>query len=245
MYTMTDTNTTSTDTSNRKYSYEDIEALTTRSRTVLVTIAEQTGTINPGSETNSPDNGETAHVRCTTTTLRNDTGLSNNEVNYELKKLSENYDFSVTTPLVKTVQQGIDDNGRQRPKRIELTPPGEQAVKDDVIEREQLNTGPDWFPSNTGTEEQLTAIADRIDTHETVLDELTAHLGYTRLTELVPEAQSNDGDLHRTDIINSDTPHTDTEYTVLESIERMYTGQRALKQSLEDLGGDPSKHIEQ
>lgn len=236
--------------SNRLYSYTDIDALPDRTRTVLITIANQTGV---GTEATSHDDsmgpGEDELVVATTTSIRTELGLSGSEVNYELRKLEGgNESHCVDVPLITTMQRGTDDRGRQKPKTIELTNAGKQAITDDVVEREHLHTGPAWFPAEKGVELQLESIADRIDTHEQVLDELASHLGFTSVSELADPIESGDSLTRQAVVADPDSAPLfvkSKEYSLIELLGRFYTGQKALKRSVEDLGGDPSEHIDQ
>jgi len=228
----------------RQYNPDDIESLDDRGRKVLIVVAEQTGHITPNATESedtdtTPDSDGDVSI-ATTSSIRDATGLSNAEVNYQLRKLGGGYDFSVSEPLTNSVQQGTDAEGRQRPKRIELTAAGERAVSDGVVTRDTLDAGPDWFPETGGVDEKLDAIADRVAAQEVVLDELTRTMGFTSASALVDSVENS----AVTDDVVA-TPGTPVgEYSVLETIARVSQGQKALVKALEENGGDPKKHLD-
>lgn len=234
--------------SQRDYRNEDITDLSERARSVLLAIATQTGQIDGrgGVATDTPSDVDIA----TTSSVREATGLDIDAVNYDLRKLEGNHPAGVEVPLIEATQQGTDEQGRQLPKQIVLTDAGEQAVEDGVIERPQLHTGPDWYPDQTAadTEVQLRAIASRIEKHEQILTEITRHIGLAAFNSLLEAEGEEIQEISRREVIEGNSeiePFTTAdEYTILEALERMYIGQRALKKALSEMDVDPSKYIE-
>ncbi|WP_094531461.1 hypothetical protein [Halorubrum halodurans] len=255
-----------------QYSNDDLEALhnAARTRTVLTVIAAQTGVIEKPELTASqhPDDADSqattrVHREGTTTSnIRAVTGLSNDEVNYELRKLKGTTTESITTQLIETRQQGTDDTGRQLPKLIVLTDAGEQAFDHGVVETESLATSPapDWLP-DASTDDQIEAVAERLDQHEVLLNELTHHIGFALFTELLsedisaPQHGTPAGDRSDYPVLDRSTVAADPDaaqqfvaadaYSLLDALERLRTGQRAMKHALDDLDADPTDYIEQ
>lgn len=233
----------------REYNMDDIEQLSDRARELLLVIAEQSGhttTTSDDSDGDPPGDGDggtgTVPV-CTTRTLTKATGLSNSAVNYDLKKLTGRESAGVNgNALVTTFQQTVDETGQNRPKRIELTDAGKQAIDDDVIERTRLHTGPDWFPDDDAPSEQLRAIATRLDAHETVLNHVTAHIGYADMTDLT--AATVNGTSIDTDADLVTSPDTPRDMTVLENLNRVAEGQKAIVEALQDTGANPAQYLD-
>jgi hypothetical protein len=220
---------TDTQTPGRKYEIEDIESLGERARKVLLTVAQQSGY-------SKPDNTDVDDVgkldTATTSTIKEKLGLGNNPVNYELNKLEGGYGFSVSVPLVETHQQGTDDRGRMKAKRVVLTDAGKQAIDDGVVEQTQIETGPDWFPSNEDTDAQLEALANRLHAHETALDEITQHLGYRRLSTVATAGDDQDS------MISDDALAEFSTESALELLAAMAQGQKDIRKALKRDGVD-------
>lgn len=221
-----------TNAHDRAYELSDIESLTDRAKRVLTVTAQQTGV------TDTPDTDDVTIA--TTTSVRTELGLTNDEIAYELRKLEGGSEsFKVNTPLIETIQQGVDDTGRQKAKRIELTTAGEAAVTDGVVTVETLHRGPEWLPQDADTEEQLLHIANRLHRIEQAQSELNALIGLAAITDIASDDTDFEA-LTRDELVAD--PETVTSLitsddAVLERVEAIGKGQKALFKALKDATG--------
>lgn len=256
----------------RAYDTTDVEELSPRAQRVILAVADQTGETTPdtGNETESDGSGdeggagEGERVVCTTSRLREALNMSNDEISYELRKLEGGYRYSVTTPLLETTPQGVNENGVQKPKRIMLTEAGRQAVHDNVLEYDTLHSGPDWLPQTSDVNTKIAAIANHVNALETVYNQHARELGLTTATDVLAaglnESAGDENTAEHASDVNDiknltrdalvDNPDEAktfvfNENTLLALIDKIATGQKANVKALQALGENPREHMQQ
>jgi len=224
----------------RMYKQSDIEGLSERSRRVLLTIGVQTGVTSPKDNIDTPS-GLSEQDVVTTSTVREPLNLDNDTINYELRKLGEDREFSVEVPLITTYHRDTDSSGKPKPKRVELTEAGRQALSDGVVAVDSLDTGPVWFPDNGSTEEQLHALARRLDTHETLLDEVAVTIGLERVSAALAATEREDQEISLESTADLELV---SDQQLIETVEKLARGNKAIKRALEDAGINATKYLD-
>jgi len=226
----------------REYRQSDIEELSDRSRRVLLSIGVQSGTVDPSGDIDVPSGVRERDV-VTTTTVREALDLNNDQINYELRKLGGDRDFSVDVPLIDTHHRGTDASGQQKPKRIDLTSAGRQALTDGVVNVQVLDLPPSWYPDDGTTDEQLRAIARRLDAHESVLDELAGRFGLQSPTAALTDA--SDESQQALDLQpNIKLAKLNSDAVVLETLDGVVRANQAIQRALKQAGIDPSEFLD-
>jgi predicted transcriptional regulator len=239
------------------YTPEDIESLDSHARSILLTIARQTNVINQTINGEDGDGEPVEHPRkntgediATTRTVREATGLGRDKVNYRFRVLAGDVNNGCNPPLIETSLPPIQEDGRTPPKHLSLTPAGEAAVRDEVVDVDLAPNMPEWITSEDVTE-QIETIAHRLDKlndhanrTRAVLNVFAQNLGFTSI-EALADRVDHDENVTREDVLADARAAGEfslRDEPIIETLAVMYQGMDATEDAVAELGGSPGDH---